>query len=64
MSHANDTFSLLKTMGLDVALADINSQAAAAIEVHTPIDGSRLARIAVTSRQKLMRRLNAPISDF
>lgn len=49
MSHANDTFSLLKTMGLDVAPADINSQAAAAIEVHTPIDGSRLARIAVTS---------------
>jgi aldehyde dehydrogenase (NAD+) len=49
MSHANDTFSLLKTMGLDVALADINSQAAAAIDVHTPIDGSRLARIALTS---------------
>ncbi|SFB69150.1 aldehyde dehydrogenase (NAD+) [Polaromonas sp. OV174] len=46
MTHANDVSSLLHALGLS---ADLDSQAAQAIAVHTPIDGSQLARIAVSS---------------
>jgi aldehyde dehydrogenase (NAD+) len=46
MSHASDISSLFETLGIGL---DSASTAQAAIEVHTPIDGSRLARLATTS---------------
>ncbi|WP_332776708.1 L-piperidine-6-carboxylate dehydrogenase [Polaromonas sp.] len=46
MSHANDVSSILQALGIN---ADTDSKVPAAIDVHTPIDGSRIARIAVTS---------------
>lgn len=49
MSHANDVSVILKTLGLKLNPADLASQSASAIEVHGPIDGSRLARIAASS---------------
>ena len=55
MSHANDVSSLLKTLGVN---ADIASSAPASIDVHSPIDGSRIARIAVTSPAELDAALN------
>ncbi|MEO7400268.1 MAG: aldehyde dehydrogenase family protein, partial [Polaromonas sp.] len=49
MSHANDASIILKALGLKLSPADLDSQAAPAIDVHGPIDGSRLARIAASS---------------
>ena len=46
MSHASDITSLFSVMGISL---DAASLAQAAIEVHTPIDGSRLARLVATS---------------
>ena len=50
MPHASTVSSLLKTLGLT---ASLDSQASEAITVHTPIDGSRLARIQTTSAGEL-----------
>ncbi len=46
MAHASTVSSLFTTLGLTVSL---DSQASDAIIVHTPIDGSRLARLEATS---------------
>ena len=46
MSHASDISSLFDTLGISL---DAASTGQAAIEVHTPIDGSRLARLATIS---------------
>ena len=46
MSHASNISSVFETLGIHL---DSASTAQAAIEVHTPIDGSRLARLATTS---------------
>ena len=46
MSYANDATALLKALGIT---ADTDSQASASFDVYTPIDGSRLARIASTN---------------
>ena len=64
MSHANDVSSILNTLGLNTDLADLDSQAPAAIEVHTPIDGSRLARIAATSPAEIDAALNRAHQRF
>jgi aldehyde dehydrogenase (NAD+) len=50
MSHANDVASLFQALGLGAALQD---DGAAALEVRTPIDGSVLARLAVTTPAQL-----------
>ncbi|MGH8803731.1 MAG: L-piperidine-6-carboxylate dehydrogenase [Polaromonas sp.] len=64
MSHANDVSSILKTLGLNTDLAELDSQAPAAIDVHTPIDGSRLARIAQASPAEIDAALNRAHQRF
>ena len=61
MSHANDVLSLFKTLGL---AAELNSKAASAITVATPIDGSQLARVAVHSAAEVDGALNAAQQRF
>jgi aldehyde dehydrogenase (NAD+) len=46
MTYAQDTASLFKALGLE---ADLASSAGAVLEVHTPIDGSRIARVAAST---------------
>ncbi len=46
MTYAQDTASLFKALGIEAELA---SSAGAALEVHTPIDGSRIARVAAST---------------
>lgn len=61
MSHANDISSLLQSLGIH---ADLDSQASATLEVHTPIDGSRLARLATTSPADVDAALNRAHQRF
>lgn len=61
MSHANDVLSLFKALGLS---AELNSQAASAITVATPIDGSQLARVAVQGPAEVDAALNAAHQRF
>ena len=50
MSHANDILSIFHALGIQ---AETQSEAPRALEVRTPIDGSVLARVAMTSPAEL-----------
>ena len=53
MTYAQDTASLFKALGVE---ADLHSKATSALEVHTPIDGSLLGRVAVEHAGRRRRR--------
>ena len=46
MTYANDTTAVFETLGLK---PDLYSTASAALEVHTPIDGTLLGRVAIAT---------------
>ncbi len=46
MTYANDTLAVFKALGLE---PDLYSTASAALEVHTPIDGTLLGRVAIAT---------------
>jgi aldehyde dehydrogenase (NAD+) len=61
MKYAQDTASLFQALGIE---ADLASTAAAGLEVHTPIDGSRLARVAASTPEATAAALSRAHRQF